>query len=99
MTRPTWRASSRARLPGLELFAARQSDQRGARRTGDGARIRRLRMSCGSGMAALHLAITAALVDRRRVILAASALYGATINMLMKVLAPRGIETFRGFQR
>lgn len=51
-------------------------------------------MSCGSGMAALHLAITAALVDRPRVILAATALYGATINMLMKVLAPSGIETF-----
>ena len=50
-------------------------------------------MSCGSGMAALNLAITAALLDRRRVILAASALYGATINMLVKVLAPSGIET------
>ncbi len=50
-------------------------------------------MSCSSGMAALNLAITAALLDRRRVILAASALYGATINMLVKVLAPSGIET------
>jgi cystathionine gamma-synthase/methionine-gamma-lyase len=44
-------------------------------------------------MAALHLAITVALLDRRRVILAASALYGATINMLTKVLEPSGIET------
>lgn len=51
-------------------------------------------MSCGSGMAALHLAITAALIDRPRVILAATALYGATINMLVKVLAPSGLETF-----
>ena len=51
-------------------------------------------MSCGSGMAALHLAVTAALIDRPRVILAATALYGATINMLMKVLAPAGVETF-----
>jgi cystathionine gamma-synthase len=51
-------------------------------------------MSCGSGMAALHLAILTALLDRRRVILAASALYGATINMLTKVLEPSGIETF-----
>jgi cystathionine beta-lyase/cystathionine gamma-synthase len=50
-------------------------------------------LACGSGMAALNLAITAALLDRRRVILAASALYGATINMLMKVLEPSGIET------
>jgi cystathionine gamma-synthase/methionine-gamma-lyase len=44
-------------------------------------------------MAAINLAITAALPDRRRLILAASALYGATINMLMKVLEPSGIET------
>jgi cystathionine beta-lyase/cystathionine gamma-synthase len=50
-------------------------------------------MSCGSGMAALNLAITAALLDRPRVILAASALYGATINMLVKVLAPSGVDT------
>jgi cystathionine gamma-synthase len=51
-------------------------------------------MSCGSGMAALHLAILSALLDRRKVILAASALYGATINMLTKVLEPTGIQTF-----
>jgi cystathionine beta-lyase/cystathionine gamma-synthase len=50
-------------------------------------------LACSSGMAALNLAITAALLDRRRVILAASALYGATISMLMKVLEPSGIET------
>src|ERR1700722_15433634 len=50
-------------------------------------------LSCGSGMAALHIAIMAALLDRRRVILAASALYGATISMLTKVLEPSGIET------
>jgi cystathionine beta-lyase/cystathionine gamma-synthase len=51
-------------------------------------------ISAGSGMAALNLAITAALIDRPRVILAATALYGATINMLVKVLAPTGVETF-----
>lgn len=50
-------------------------------------------LACSSGMAALNLAITAALLDRRRVILAASALYGATISMLTKVLEPAGIET------
>jgi cystathionine beta-lyase/cystathionine gamma-synthase len=50
-------------------------------------------LACSSGMAALNLAITAALLDRKRVILAASALYGATINMLTKVLEPSGIET------
>jgi cystathionine gamma-synthase/methionine-gamma-lyase len=54
--------------------------------SGDGA------LACASGMAALHLAILSALLDRRRVILAASALYGATINMLMKVLEPSGVE-------
>ena len=51
-------------------------------------------IASSSGMAALNLAITAALVDRPRVILAATALYGATIDMLMKVLAPSGVETF-----
>jgi cystathionine beta-lyase/cystathionine gamma-synthase len=50
-------------------------------------------MACSSGMAALNLAIMAALIDRRRVVLAASALYGATISMLMKVLEPAGVET------
>jgi cystathionine beta-lyase/cystathionine gamma-synthase len=50
-------------------------------------------LACSSGMAALNLAIMAALLDRRRVILAASALYGATISMLTKVLEPSGIET------
>jgi cystathionine beta-lyase/cystathionine gamma-synthase len=49
-------------------------------------------LACSSGMAALHLAITAALMDRRRVILAASALYGATISMLAKVFEPSGVE-------
>jgi cystathionine beta-lyase/cystathionine gamma-synthase len=50
-------------------------------------------LACASGMAAVNIAIMAALVDRRRVLLAANALYGATINMLMKVLEPCGIET------
>jgi cystathionine beta-lyase/cystathionine gamma-synthase len=47
-------------------------------------------LACASGMAALHLALMVALLDRRRVILAASALYGATINLLMKVVEPSG---------
>lgn len=50
-------------------------------------------LACCSGMAALNLAIATALIDRRRVILAANALYGATISVLMKVLEPAGIET------
>jgi cystathionine beta-lyase/cystathionine gamma-synthase len=65
-----------------ELVASLESPESGA-----GA------LACSSGMAALNLAITAALLDRRRVILAASALYGATINMLTKVLEPSGVET------
>lgn len=52
---------------------------------GDGAR------ACSSGMAALHLAIITALADRRRSIVAADALYGATIGLLMNVLEPAGI--------
>ena len=46
--------------------------------TGEGA------LACSSGMAALHIAINAALVDRPRRILAFNMLYGATINMLAK---------------
>jgi cystathionine beta-lyase/cystathionine gamma-synthase len=47
--------------------------------------------SCASGMAALQLAITSALADRRKSIVAAGALYGATIGLLMNVLEPIGI--------
>ena len=48
-------------------------------------------LSCGSGMAAIHMAILAALADRRKSILAAGALYGATVGLLMKVLEPGGV--------
>ena len=44
-------------------------------------------------MAALHLAITAALTDRPKRIVAADALYGATIKLLMNVFDPLGVET------
>jgi cystathionine gamma-synthase/methionine-gamma-lyase len=50
-------------------------------------------LACSTGMAALELAITTALLDRRKKIVAANALYGATINLLMNVMAPFGIET------
>jgi cystathionine beta-lyase/cystathionine gamma-synthase len=50
-------------------------------------------LACSSGMTALHIAILAALTDRRKSIVAASALYGATTSMLCKVLEPIGIET------
>lgn len=49
-------------------------------------------LACSSGMMALHVAILAALADRRKSILAASALYGATTSLLYKVLEPLGIE-------
>jgi cystathionine gamma-synthase/methionine-gamma-lyase len=47
---------------------------------------------CGSGMMALNMAIQAALVDRRRSIVAAKALYGATIHLVVKILEPSGIN-------
>lgn len=50
-------------------------------------------LACSSGMAALNMAITAALIDRRRVVVAHKELYGATIGMLTKVLDLSGIET------
>ncbi len=50
-------------------------------------------LACASGMAALHIAILAALTDRRRYVLAASALYGATYRLLWNVLEPLGIES------
>jgi len=49
-------------------------------------------LACASGMAAVHLAILAALTDRRKSIVAASALYGANTSLLYKVLEPLGIE-------
>jgi cystathionine beta-lyase/cystathionine gamma-synthase len=49
-------------------------------------------ISCSSGMAALHLATLAALTDRRKSIVAGPVLYGATIRMLIEILAPTGVE-------
>lgn len=49
-------------------------------------------LACASGMAAVQLAITAAITDRRKSIVAASALYGATTNMLMTMFEPSGVE-------
>jgi len=46
--------------------------------------------ACASGMAALELAILAALIDRPKSILAAEALYGATLNLLVRVFEPLG---------
>lgn len=50
-------------------------------------------LACASGMAAVHAAIQTALLDRPKRIVAASALYGATLSLLNKILDPFGIET------
>lgn len=50
-------------------------------------------LACATGMAALEMAVTTALLDRKKKVVAANALYGASINLLMKVLEPFGIET------
>jgi cystathionine gamma-synthase/methionine-gamma-lyase len=48
-------------------------------------------LACGSGMAAIQMAVTTALNDRRKSVVAANALYGATVSLLMKVLEPAGV--------
>jgi cystathionine beta-lyase/cystathionine gamma-synthase len=47
---------------------------------------------CSSGMMALHVALLAALTDRRKSVLAANALYGATTTLLTQVLEPMGVS-------
>ena len=49
--------------------------------------------ACASGMSALHLALTAAVLDRPRRVLCANAIYGSTANMLMTVFGPMGVDT------
>jgi cystathionine beta-lyase/cystathionine gamma-synthase len=49
-------------------------------------------LACASGMAAVQIALLAALVDRPKSVVAANALYGATISVLAKVFAPLGVE-------
>jgi cystathionine gamma-synthase/methionine-gamma-lyase len=49
-------------------------------------------VACSSGMAALNLAVFSALMDRRKTVVAASGMYGATTNMLMNVFGPMGVE-------
>lgn len=48
-------------------------------------------LATSSGMGALHLALLTALTDRRKSVLAADALYGATVSLLMTVLEPLGV--------
>jgi cystathionine gamma-synthase/methionine-gamma-lyase len=49
-------------------------------------------LACASGMAAVQMAVETALADRRPSIVAAEALYGASIKLLLNVLEPRGVE-------
>ncbi len=48
-------------------------------------------LACASGMTALHVALTIALLDRRKSVLAANAIYGATVQLLMRVMEPFGV--------
>jgi len=49
-------------------------------------------LACSTGMTALQVALNVALMDRRRVVLAARLLYGATLGMLTKLVEPSGVE-------
>jgi cystathionine beta-lyase/cystathionine gamma-synthase len=49
-------------------------------------------VACSSGMAALHTALLATLLDRPKRVLAADALYGTTTFMLMNIFGPMGVE-------
>ena len=49
-------------------------------------------LATSSGMTAVHVALMAALLDRRKSVLAASALYGASIKLMMQMLEPFGVE-------
>jgi cystathionine beta-lyase/cystathionine gamma-synthase len=46
---------------------------------------------CSSGMMAIHVALLAAMTDRRKSVLAANALYGSTATLLHQVLEPLGV--------
>ncbi|MBI4903921.1 MAG: PLP-dependent transferase [Acidobacteria bacterium] len=50
-------------------------------------------LATSSGMLAIQYALQAALLDRRKHVVAANALYGATIRMLMSMFEPLGVET------
>jgi cystathionine beta-lyase/cystathionine gamma-synthase len=50
-------------------------------------------VACSSGMMAMQLALQSALMDRPKAILAANALYGATLSLLTRVFEPMGVET------
>jgi cystathionine gamma-synthase/methionine-gamma-lyase len=49
-------------------------------------------LACSSGMMAVHTALMAALLDRRRSVVAANALYGASVSLLTKLVEPFGVD-------
>lgn len=49
-------------------------------------------LACSSGMAAVHVALLTALTDRRKSVVAADAMYGASVALLMNVLEPLNVE-------
>lgn len=48
-------------------------------------------LACASGMAAVQMAVVTALADRRKSVVAANAIYGATVSLLLNVLEPTGV--------
>jgi cystathionine gamma-synthase/methionine-gamma-lyase len=48
-------------------------------------------LASASGMASLHLALLAALTDRRRSIVAANVLFGQSMTLMMNLLEPTGV--------
>ena len=49
-------------------------------------------LACSSGMAAVHVALLTALTDRRKSVVAADAMYGASVALLMNVLEPLNVD-------
>lgn len=51
-----------------------------------------LAVATTSGMSAIHLALTAAMTDRRRSVLCAKVMYGQSITLLTNILGPTGVD-------
>lgn len=49
-------------------------------------------LACSTGMMAIHTALLAALMDRPKSIVAAHAMYGATVSMMTKIMEPLGVD-------
>jgi cystathionine gamma-synthase/methionine-gamma-lyase len=48
-------------------------------------------LACASGMSALEIAVLTALLGRPKSVLAAEAIYGATINLFLRIFEPLGV--------